>query len=117
MPERRGKERNENCQHSANERDHSSKTSHHPTFLVLNLGLHVVNGIRRLDFERNGFSRQGLDKDLHAASKTEHQVQSRFFLDVVIGERAAIFQLFSGKDQALLVRRNAFLVLNLGLRS
>ena len=38
-----------------------------------------------------------------------------FFLDVVVAEGAAIFELLPGEYQALLVRRNALLVLNLGL--
>ena len=37
-------------------------------------------------------------------------MQRRFFLDVVIRKRAAIFKLLAGEDQALLVRRDAFLV-------
>lgn len=53
--------------------------------------------------------------DLHAATETEHQVKSRFLLYVVIRERTAVFKLLSRKNQALLIRRNAFLVLNLGL--
>ena len=42
-------------------------------------------------------------------------MESRFFLDVVIGEGAAIFKLLASEDQALLVRRNALLVLDLRL--
>lgn len=53
--------------------------------------------------------------DLHASTETEDQVKSRFLLDVVIRERTAVFELLSRKDQALLIRRNALLVLNLGL--
>lgn len=53
--------------------------------------------------------------DLHATTETEHQVKSRFLLYVVIRERTAVFKLLSRKNQALLIRRNAFLVLNLGL--
>ena len=41
------------------------------TLLVLDLGLHVVDGVRRLHFERNGLAREGLDEDLHAATQTE----------------------------------------------
>lgn len=37
------------------------------------------------------------------------------FLDVVVGQGAAILQLFASKDQSLLVRGDAFLVLDLGL--
>jgi hypothetical protein len=36
-------------------------------------------------------------------------------LDVVVRQGAAIFQLLAGEDQSLLVRRNAFLVLNFRL--
>ena len=36
-------------------------------------------------------------------------------LDVVVGEGAAILKLLASKDQALLIRRNALLVLDLGL--
>ena len=37
------------------------------------------------------------------------------FLDIVVGEGTAIFELFTGEDEALLVGRNAFLVCNRGL--
>ena len=36
-------------------------------------------------------------------------------LDVVVGEGAAVFKLLAGEDEALLVRRDALLVLDLGL--
>lgn len=38
-----------------------------------------------------------------------------YLLDVVIRQRPAIFQLLAGEDQALLVRWDAFLVLDLAL--
>ena len=47
--------------------------------------------------------------------QTKNQVQGRLFLDVVVAERATIFQLLPSKDQTLLVWWNALLVLNLGL--
>ena len=53
--------------------------------------------------------------DLHAATKTEDQVQGRLLLDVVIREGTAILQLFAGENETLLVRRDALLVLDLGL--
>ena len=52
---------------------------------------------------------------LHAAAQAQHQVQRALLLDIVVSQRAAVLQLLAGKDQALLVRRNAFLVLNLRL--
>jgi hypothetical protein len=84
-------------------------------FLVLDLGLDVVDSVRRLYIEGDGLSRQSLDKDLHATAETEHQVEGGFLLNVVVRQSAAVLQLLSGKDQTLLVRRNALLVLDLGL--
>ncbi|KAF1361509.1 hypothetical protein EJ07DRAFT_47046, partial [Lizonia empirigonia] len=48
-------------------------------------------------------------------TETEDQVESRLLLDVVVGESAAVLELLAGEDQALLVRGNALLVLDLGL--
>jgi len=42
-------------------------------------------------------------------------VKGALLLDVVIAESATVFELLSSEDQALLVRRNAFLVLDLAL--
>ena len=52
---------------------------------------------------------------LHAATEAEHQMQRRFLLDVVIGERATILELLASEDEALLVGWDALLVLDLGL--
>ena len=41
-------------------------------------------------------------------------MESRFFLDVVVRKGAAVFELLSGEDEALLIRWDTFLVLNLG---
>jgi hypothetical protein len=65
----------------------------------------------RVGVEKRGAKRT----DLHTTTETEDQVESRFLLNVVVGEGATILQLLAGEDQALLVRRNALLVLNLGL--
>ena len=50
-----------------------------------------------------------------STSEAENQMQSGFFLDIVVGEGTAIFQLFSSKDEPLLVWGDSFLVLDLGL--
>lgn len=42
-------------------------------------------------------------------------MKGRLLLDVVIRQGAAIFQLLAGEDKALLIRGNAFLVLDLAL--
>jgi len=84
-------------------------------FLILNLRFDVIYRIGRFDLESNGLASQGLDKDLHTATKTEDEMESRLLLDIVIRESATILKLLSSKDQALLVRGNALLVLDLGL--
>jgi len=85
------------------------------TFLVLDLGLDVLNGVRWLNLKGDGLSSESLDEDLHTSTKSEDQVKSGFLLDVVIGEGAAILELLSSKDESLLIRWDTFLVLDLGL--
>ena len=83
--------------------------------LVLDLGLHVVNGIGWLDLKGDGLAREGLNEDLHATTEAEDQVKGGLLLDVIVGEGSAIFELLSGEDKTLLVGWDALLVLNLGL--
>jgi hypothetical protein len=52
---------------------------------------------------------------LHTTTETEDEMKSRLLLNVVIRKSAAVLELLACKDQALLVRGNAFLVLNLRL--
>ena len=52
---------------------------------------------------------------LLAAAKTEHQVKSRFLLDVVVRQSPAVLELLTSKDETLLVWGNALLVLDLRL--
>merc|ERR1712131_200761 len=85
------------------------------SFLVLNLGLHILNGVRRLNFQSDGLSSESLDKDLHSSPETENQMKSGLLLDVVVRKSSTIFQLFSSIDQPLLIWWDSFLVLNLGL--
>merc|ERR1712029_1092013 len=42
-------------------------------------------------------------------------MKSGFLLNVIIGQSATIFQLLASEDQTLLIGRNTFLVLDLGL--
>ncbi len=49
------------------------------------------------------------------AAQAEHKVQRGLRLDVVVAQRATVLQLLAGEDQALLVRRDTLLVLDLGL--
>merc|ERR1719464_2050847 len=85
------------------------------SFFVLDLGLNVLNGITRLHLQSDGLTSQGLDKDLHTSSQSEHKMKGALFLDIVVRQSSSIFQLFSSKDQSLLIWRNTFLILDLGL--
>jgi len=83
------------------------------SLLVLNLSLNVLDGVRWLHLQSDGLSSQGLDEDLHASPKSENKVECGLFLDVVVGQGSAVFQLFSCKDQPLLVWGDSLLVLDL----
>merc|ERR1719378_1552076 len=86
------------------------------SFLVLNLRLHVGDRIIWLDVQGDSLTREGLDEDLHgSSSQSENKVEGRFLLDIIIRKGSSILKLLSGEDQALLLRGNAFLILNLGL--
>src|SRR5258708_7596406 len=83
--------------------------------LILNLRLDIINRIRRLDLESNRRPGEGLDKDLHASAETKDEMKGRLLLDVIVRKSPTVFELLASKDEALLVRRNAFLVLDLRL--
>ena len=85
------------------------------SFLVLDLGLDVFDGVRWLNVEGDGLSGEGLDEDLHTTSQSENQVEGRFLLDVVVGEGSSILKLLSSEDESLLIGWDTFLVLDLGL--
>jgi hypothetical protein len=53
--------------------------------------------------------------DLHTTAKAEDEVESGLLLDVVVAQSATILELLASEDQTLLIRWNAFLVLDLGL--
>ena len=82
--------------------------------LVLDLSLHVIDGVRRLDLESDSLTGEGLDEDLHTTAKSEDEMKSGFLLDVIIREGSSIFELLTGEDKTLLIGRNTFLVLDLG---
>merc|ERR1719350_801460 len=85
------------------------------SLLVLDLGLDILNGVRWLNLQGDGLASEGLDKDLHTTSQSEHKMKSALFLDVVVRKSSSILKLLASKDQPLLIRGNAFLILNLCL--
>ena len=52
-----------------------------------------------------------------ATTKAQHKVESALLLDAVVAEGATTLKLLASEDQTLLIRRNAFLVVNLGLHA
>merc|ERR1712200_122093 len=85
------------------------------SLLVLDLGLDVLDAIASLDLQGDGLPGEGLNEDLHTSSQPQDQMESRLFLDIVVGQRPAILELLASEDQPLLVRRDSLLVLDLGL--
>ena len=85
------------------------------TLLVLDLSLDVLNGVSWLDIKGDGLTGEGLDEDLHTSSKSEDQVESGLFLDVVVGEGSAVLELLTSEDESLLIWWDTFLVLDLSL--
>jgi hypothetical protein len=49
---------------------------------------------------------------LATATKSEHQMEGGFFLDVVVAQRAPVFELLAGENQTLLVWWDSLLVLD-----
>ena len=41
------------------------------TFLVLDLSLHILDGVRGLDIKGDGLTGEGLNEDLHTTAKSE----------------------------------------------
>ena len=83
--------------------------------LILDLTLDIVDGVGTLYLQCDCLASQCFHKDLHSTAQPEHQMQGALLLNVVVGQGAAVLELFPGKDQSLLVRWNSFLILDLGL--
>ena len=83
------------------------------TFLVLDLGLDVLDGVSWLNIEGDGLTGEGLDEDLHTTSESEDEMESGLFLDVVVGEGSSILKLLSSEDESLLIGWDTFFVLDL----
>ena len=74
--------------------------------LILDLGLDVVDGIRRLDLKRDGLAGQRLHEDLHTATEAEDEMKGGLLLDVIIREGTAVLELLASEDEALLIGRD-----------
>merc|ERR1711936_671327 len=79
--------------------------------LVLDLGFHVVDGVRGLNLEGDSLAREGLNEDLHTTAEAKDEMESGLLLDVVVRKSAAVFKLLTSEDETLLIRRDALLIL------
>merc|ERR1712110_1245589 len=78
---------------------------------ILDFGFDVVYRVAGLNIQRDRLAREGFHEDLHAAPKAEHQMERGLFLDVVVRKRATVLQLLTCENEALLIWRDAFLIL------
>merc|ERR1712165_347277 len=67
------------------------------SFLVLDLSFHVLDSVRWFDVKSDGLSSQSLHENLHSTSESEDKMESRFLLDVIVGEGSAVFELLASK--------------------
>jgi hypothetical protein len=58
---------------------------------------------------------RGIGKRLISTTEAQHKMKGGFLLDVVVSKGPSILQLLSSEDQSLLVRGDAFLILDLML--
>jgi len=61
------------------------------TFFILDLCLHILNGVRWFDVESDGLTSEGLNEDLHSSSKSQDQMKCGLLLDVIVWKGSAIF--------------------------
>jgi len=85
------------------------------SFLVLDLGLHGLDAVSLLNLKGDGLAGESLHEDLHSTSESEHEMEGRLLLDVVVLKSSAVFELLSGEDESLLVWGDALLILDLSL--
>jgi hypothetical protein len=50
-----------------------------------------------------------------STAETEHQMEGRLLLNVVVSKGATILELLTGENETLLIRGDTFLILDLGL--
>ena len=83
------------------------------SFLILDLSFDVFDGICWFNIKSDGLTSKSLDEDLHSTSKSEDEMKSGLFLNIIIGEGSAVFELLSGEDKSLLIWWDTFLILDL----
>ena len=97
-------------------KDKSLLVWRYPLF-VLNLSLYVFNSVSVVYLESDCLSCQSSNKNLHSSSESQYKVESRFFLNVVVGYCPSVLEGLSCEDESLLVGGDALFVLNFGFDS
>merc|ERR1719450_1841534 len=69
------------------------------TFLVLDLGFDIFNGVSWLNIEGDGLASESLDEDLHTTSESENEMESGLLLDVVVRKSSAVLELLTSEDE------------------
>jgi len=82
------------------------------TFFILDFGLDIFNGVSWFNIKGDGLTSESLYEDLHTSSKSENQMESGFFLDIVVRKCSSILKLLSSKDKSLLIWWDTFLILD-----
>jgi hypothetical protein len=82
------------------------------SFLILDFGFDILNGVSWFNIKGDGLSSESLYEDLHTSSKSEDQVESRFFLNVIVRKGSSIFKLLSSEDKSLLIWWDSFFILD-----
>ena len=60
------------------------------SFLILNLLFDIVNRVRGLDLEGDGFAREGLHEDLYTTNKFDSSCQSNDFSKKILNDYSGI---------------------------
>merc|ERR1712159_456749 len=82
------------------------------SFFILDFCFHIIDGIICFNIQSDCFSSQCFDENLHTTSQSKNQMQCGLFLNIVIAQCSSIFQLFSSKNQSLLIWWDSFFVLD-----
>jgi len=64
----------------------------------LDLGLDVVNCVRRFNLESDCLACEGLDEDLHTTAGMQNKVEGGLLLNVIIRKSAAILELLTSES-------------------
>lgn len=81
-------------------------------FLGQDLFLDGSDAVSVLCLDGDGLSCEGPNEDLESTTKSKHQVDGVFLLDVVVSKSPFLLELLSCKNEPLLVGRDTFLILD-----